>query len=70
MCARAPKLHCSLREQLADPALLDNQIVLGGIKTASLLSLNPKFQSVPIFISLPVNTETFHEVVVEGRQNG
>ena len=60
----------SLREQVADLILMDNQIVMGGIKTARLLRLHPKFQPIPIIIGLPTDTETSREVVVEGQQNG
>ena len=60
----------SLREQVADLILMEKQIVMGGVKTARLMRLHPKFQPIPIIIGLPTDTETSREVVVEGQQNG
>ncbi|MEE3259713.1 MAG: HDOD domain-containing protein [Candidatus Latescibacterota bacterium] len=60
----------SLREQLADLILMDNQIGMGGIKTACLLRLHPRFQPIPIIIGLPTDADTAREVVVEGQQRG
>ena len=60
----------SLREQLADLILMDNQIVMGGIKTARLRRLHPRFQPIPIIIGLPTDADTAREVVVEGQQRG
>ena len=60
----------ALREKLADLILMDNQIVMGGIKTARLMRLHPKFQPIPIVIGLPTDTEKAREVVVEGQQQG
>ena len=58
------------RDQAADLILMDNQIVMGGIKTARLLRLHPKFQPIPIIIGLPTDTDVAREVVVEGQQQG
>ena len=59
-----------MRGQIADLILMDNQIVMGGIKTARLLRLHPRYQPIPIVIGLPPDTEIAREVLVEGQQQG
>ncbi len=47
----------ALRSEIADLVLIDNEIVMGGIKTARLLRLHPKYQQLPIVLSLSSQEE-------------
>lgn len=60
----------AMRGELPSLILMDNQIVMGGIKTARLMRLHPRFQPIPIIIGLPTDTDKAREVVVEGQQQG
>lgn len=60
----------ALREQAADVILMDNQVPMGGIKTARILRLNPKYRQIPIVISLPSNREEARQVIIEGQKAG
>ena len=57
----------------ADPVnliLMDNQIPMGGIKTARILRLHPKYSQIPIILSLPSNRDEARQVILEGQKCG
>lgn len=60
----------ALREALVDAILLDNQVPMGGIRTARVLRLHPKYQSIPIIISLPSVREEARQIIVDGQKAG
>ena len=60
----------SLREQEASLILMDNQVPMGGIKTARILRLHPKYRNIPIVISLPSNREEARQVIIDGQKAG
>lgn len=59
-----------LRQQAADLILLDNQVPMGGIKTARILRLHPTYRQIPIILSLPSNKEEARQSVIEGQKTG
>jgi len=60
----------SLRQKGADLILMDNQVPMGGIKTARILRLHPKYRNIPIVISLPSNREEARQVIIDGQKAG
>ena len=59
-----------LRKVACDVILLDNQIPMGGIKTARILRLHPKFGQVPIIVGLPPDKNEARDIIVEGQGIG
>ncbi|MEW6749969.1 MAG: response regulator [Candidatus Latescibacterota bacterium] len=59
-----------LRQQRADVILMDHQVPMGGVKTARLLRLHPKYREIPIVISLPSTQEEARQVIVDGQTAG
>ncbi len=60
----------ALRQQAADLVLLDNQVVMGGVKTARLLKLHPKFQKLPIVLCLPTDVGEAEQAIKDGQSSG
>lgn len=60
----------ALRTKGCDVILLDNQIPMGGIKTARVLRLHPKFSTIPIILGLPTNKEEARNLIAEAQQHG
>lgn len=59
-----------LRAGPADLVLLDNQVVMGGVKTARLLKLHPKFQKMPIVLCLPTDVGEAEQAIKDGQSSG
>lgn len=59
-----------LRAGPADLVLLDNQVVMGGVKTARLLKLHPKFQKMPIVLCLPTDVGEAEKAIKDGQSSG
>ena len=60
----------ALRAGPADLVLLDNQVVMGGVKTARLLKLHPKFQKMPIVLCLPTDVGDAEQAIKDGQSSG
>jgi HD-like signal output (HDOD) protein/CheY-like chemotaxis protein len=60
----------ALRGGPADLVLLDNQVVMGGVKTARLLKLHPKFQKMPIVLCLPTDAGEAEQAIKDGQSSG
>lgn len=60
----------ALREGPADLVLLDNQVVMGGVKTARLIKLHPKFQKMPIVLCLPTDAGEAEQAIKDGQSSG
>jgi HD-like signal output (HDOD) protein/CheY-like chemotaxis protein len=60
----------SLRQRPADLILMDSQVPMGGIKTARILRLHPKYQAIPIVMGLPTEKDKAREHIVQGQQHG
>jgi HD-like signal output (HDOD) protein/CheY-like chemotaxis protein len=60
----------ALRKIPCDVVLLDNQIPLGGIKTARILRLHPKFGQIPLIISLPPEKQEARQIIIDGQKIG
>jgi HD-like signal output (HDOD) protein/CheY-like chemotaxis protein len=60
----------ALRAGPADLVLLDNQVVMGGVKTARLLKLHPKFQKMPIVLCLPTDVGEAEQAIKDGQSSG
>lgn len=60
----------ALRKEMADLVLIDNEIVMGGIKTARLLRLHPKYQQLPIVLSLSDREEKALEAINNAQTSG
>ena len=48
--------------------LIDNQVAMGGIKTARILRLHPKFSEIPIILGLPPDKEEARRVIMEAQE--
>ncbi len=59
-----------LRNQVADIILMDNQIPLGGVKTARILRLHDKYNTIPIVLGLPPDKDEARTVIKEGHEIG
>ena len=57
-----------LREKLADVILLDHQVPMGGVKTARILRLHPRYGRIPVIITLPGRKEQAREIIMEGQK--
>lgn len=60
----------ALRAGPADLVLLDNQVVMGGVKTARLLKLHPKFQKMPIVLCLPTDVGDAEQAIKDWQSSG
>jgi len=60
----------ALRKKPADVILLDNQVPMGGIKTARILRLHDKYNTIPIVLGLPPDKGEAREVIGEGQEAG
>jgi len=49
---------------------LDNQVPMGGVKTARILRLHPKFNAIPIILGLPTNRDEARKVIAESNEVG
>ena len=59
-----------LRRQECDLILLDNQVPMGGVKTARILRLHPKFNTIPIILGLPTNKDEARKVITDSNEVG
>jgi HD-like signal output (HDOD) protein len=59
-----------LRRESCDLILLDNQVPMGGVKTARILRLHPKFNTIPIILGLPANKDEARKVIAESNEIG
>jgi len=59
-----------LREKIADVIVLDNQVALGGIRTARILRLHEKYNGIPIVMGLPPDRDEARGVIQEGQKAG
>lgn len=60
----------ALRNEMADLILIDNEVVLGGLKTARLLRLHPKYSALPLVLSLSSNEQKATSAMSEGQASG
>jgi HD-like signal output (HDOD) protein/CheY-like chemotaxis protein len=59
-----------LRQKLCDLIMLDNQVTMGGVKTARILRLHKKYNAIPIVLGLPSNKEDARAVIGEAQKVG
>ena len=59
-----------LRKKLADLIIIDHQIALGGVKTARILRLHEKYNTIPIILGLPPDKDEARGVIKEGQASG
>lgn len=57
-----------LRKEMCNLMLIDNQVAMGGIKTARILRLHPKFSEIPIILGLPPDKEEARRVIMEAQE--
>ena len=57
-----------LRKEMCNLMLIDNQVPMGGIKTARILRLHPKFSEIPIILGLPPDKEEARRVIMEAQE--
>jgi HD-like signal output (HDOD) protein len=60
----------ALRQQLCNLILMDSQIPLGGVRTARILRLHPKYNTIPIILGLPPDKAAARQLIVQGQQVG
>ena len=60
----------ALRQNETDLILLDNQVPMGGLKTARILRLHEKYNTIPIILGLPPDKKEAKEVIQEGQKVG
>ena len=59
-----------LRQKSCDVILMDNQVPMGGVKTARILRLHPKYCTIPVILSLPTNKVEARDIIAEAQQHG
>jgi HD-like signal output (HDOD) protein/CheY-like chemotaxis protein len=57
----------SLRQQIAHAILMDFQVPMGGVKTARVLRLNPKYANIPIVLALPPNKDEARKMILQAQ---
>ena len=57
-----------MRKYLPDLILIDQDVSLGGIRTARILRLHPQFQQIPILMALRPEKDNVLKLVEEGRK--
>lgn len=60
----------ALRTQVADLILLDNEVPLGGLRTARILRLHGRYNSIPVILSLPPDREKARDTIQRGHEAG
>ena len=60
----------ALREKAAQVILLDNKVPMGGLKTARILRLHEKYNTIPIILGLPPEKEEARDVIEKGQKVG
>jgi len=60
----------ALRRQPADVILLDSQVPMGGVKTARILRLHDKYNTIPVVLGLPPDKEEARGVIRQGQEAG
>jgi len=65
-----PGAVMELRQQLADVIVLDNQVAMGGIRTARILRLHDKYNAIPIVVGLPPDRDDARGVIEQGQKVG
>jgi HD-like signal output (HDOD) protein/CheY-like chemotaxis protein len=69
-CRNGAEAVVQLRKQPADVILLDNAVPMGGVKTARILRLHEKYNTIPIVLGLPPEKEEARVLIQEGQQAG
>ena len=59
-----------LRDHPTKIILMDNQIAMGGIKTARILRLHKKYNTIPIILGLPTDKSEARSVIEDAQQVG
>ena len=59
-----------LRKKAADLILMDNQVPMGGIKTARILRLHDKFNTIPVILGLPPDKDEARGVIQQAQDAG
>ncbi len=59
-----------LRKKKADLILMDNQVPMGGIKTARILRLHEKYNTIPVVLGLPPDKDEARGVIEEAQGAG
>ncbi|MFH1566939.1 MAG: HDOD domain-containing protein [Gemmatimonadota bacterium] len=59
-----------LRRKVADVILLDNQVPMGGLKTARILRLHEKYNTIPIILALPPDKDEARDTIQQGQEKG
>ncbi|MBT4613359.1 MAG: HDOD domain-containing protein [Gemmatimonadetes bacterium] len=69
-CTNGAEAAMELRKQPVDVILMDNGIKMGGVKTARILRMHEKYNTIPVVIGLPPEKELARGVIREGQANG
>jgi HD-like signal output (HDOD) protein/CheY-like chemotaxis protein len=59
-----------LRKKKADLILMDNQVPMGGVKTARILRLHEKYNTIPVILGLPPDKNEARGVIQEAQGAG
>ena len=59
-----------LRDNATNIILMDSQVAMGGIKTARILRLHKKYNTIPIILGLPSNKDEARTIIHEAQQIG
>jgi HD-like signal output (HDOD) protein/CheY-like chemotaxis protein len=60
----------ALRDAGADIILLDHQIPMGGVRTARVLRLHPRYRTIPMVLTLPATREDARQIIADGQRVG
>lgn len=68
-CTNGAEAAMELRKSPVDVILMDNGIKMGGVKTARILRLHEKYNTIPIIVGLPPEKEQARAVIRDGQAN-
>ena len=68
--AHGAEAAVELRKKPADLILMDNQVPMGGIKTARILRLHEKFNTIPVILALPPDKDDARGVIQQAQEAG
>ena len=69
-CRNGAEAVLQLRNRPAQVILLDNAVPMGGVKTARILRLHEKYNTIPIVLALPPDKAEARQVIQDGQGAG
>ena len=69
-CRNGAEAVVELRKKTVNVILLDNAVPMGGVKTARILRLHEKYNTIPIILGLPSEKDEARTIIQQGQDAG